>query len=163
MANNEVLIIAPPQEAHPLSKSVCKHIRIEKSLGHDQQAKEYHLQEINSPKELRKRRINFSERAEGFLGNRLNPYKDFSLPEIEEKIVSMEGVSTSERQMGKTAEDFILKAWGDGKDSGEINLYLWFLNKIYPKDLEDLMIVDEKNRNKLFLLRDQAIAKRNHF
>ncbi|MCX6725817.1 MAG: hypothetical protein NT052_00665 [Candidatus Shapirobacteria bacterium] len=158
MVNKELLII----ETSPLSKSARKHIRLEKSLGHSEQAHEYYLGEINSPKKIKKREMNILGSIEEVLGNDLDYYKKLSLPEIEKNIIEMEGFLTSERQPSETTENFILKAWKEEKGSKKVNLYLWLLSKVHPQELNDLMIVDEKNRNKIFLLRDQAIFNKKH-
>jgi len=132
MANNEVLVIPSP---------------------------ELHLPGKNSSEEIEKRKTSFLKSVEDLLGSSLNSYKDLSLPEVEKEIANMEGVPTSVRQPNETAEVFILKAWKEEKGSRKVNLYLWLLDKVYPQELEYLMIVDEKNRNKIFLLRDQALKE----
>jgi len=148
MANNETLIVSPPQELL-LPKTASESL-------------DDRLEELNSPDEIKKRKMHVVNSLEELLNSRLDKYKELSLSETEEKIILMEGVPTSERQPAKTTENFILKTLIEEKSSEKVNLYLWLLNKIHPDDFDYLMIVDEKNRNKLFLLRNQDLAKKNH-
>lgn len=148
MANNETSIISPSQE--PLLPKTAS------------EPLDYRLEELNSPDEIKKRKMHAVNSLEELLGSRLDNYKKLSLSEIEEKIIIMEGVPTLERQPVKTTENFIIKILEEEKSSEKVNLYLWLLDKIHPDDLDYLMIVNEKNRNKLFLLRDQGLAKKNH-
>lgn len=162
VVNKEALIITPPQEFR-LSKSARKHIRIEKSLKHKQEANDYRLYEINSPKKIKERRISIINNIEEYLSSDkdFNQYKNLSLFETKKRIALMEGISFEERKTKETSVDFILKNWGESGSSKKISLYLWFLNKACPQDFNDLMIIDQNNKNKLVLLRDQALGKKS--
>lgn len=160
--NKEALIITPPQEFR-LSKSARKHIRIEKSLKHNQEAIDYRLHELNSPKKIKERQINVVSDIEEYLSldKDFNQYKNLSLFETKKRIALMEGIPFGERKPKETSIDFILKNWEEDGSSKKISLYLWFLSKACPEDFEDLMIVDQNNKNKLVLLRDQALNKKS--
>ena len=161
-ANKEALTIVPSQKLR-LSKTIRENIPVEKSLKNNQETDDYLLHELNSPKKIKERKISTINNIEEylFLDKDFNQYKNLSLSEIKKRIAAMEDIPFSKRKPKETTTDFILKNWEEYGSSKKINLYLWFLNKACPQDFKDLMIVDQKSRNKLVLLRDQALKRKS--
>ena len=131
---------------------------------------------INSPFAIKKRKeIFFKDIEEYFFDNKsssrekLNLINLYSNEQAKVEIVKFEALSAEQRKNNFNLEKFITSRWGkiikarkenpkDIYSQEGLYLYLFLLDKAYPEDMDRLMNIIDKNRNKILLakLRDDA-------